>query len=283
MTTSGTAVGLLHPGEMGSAIGATLVAGGARVLWASEHRSSVTRSRAAELGLADAGTLAGVARESRAIVSVTPPHGALELARAVAAVGFRGLYVDANAVAPGTAREIARVVEGAGARFVDGGIIGPANRKPGAARIYLSGESAREISPLFARGPIDAVVLDAPAGAASALKMSYAAWTKGSQALLAAIRAFATAEGVDAALLAEWKLSQPDVVARSERAVADNVRKAWRFVGEMDEIAASLAAAGLPAGFHEAAGEIYGRLSSYKDTPTPPSVPEAIAEILRPH
>src|SRR5262245_54804982 len=283
MTTSSTTVGLLHPGEMGSAIGATLVAGGARVLWASEHRSEATRARAAAIGLEDAVTLAALARQSRAIVSVTPPHGALELARAVAAVGFRGQYVDANAVAPATAREIARVVGEAGAAFVDGGIIGPANRKPGAARIYLSGEGATEISPLFARGPIDAMVLDAPAGAASALKMSYAAWTKGSQALLAAIRAFATAEGVDGALLAEWKISQPDVVARSDRAINDNARKAWRFVGEMEEIAAALAGAGLPAGFHEAAAEIYRRLSSYKDTPVPPSVPEAIAEILRPH
>jgi len=279
MTTSGTAVGLLHPGEMGSAIGATLVAGGARVLWASEHRSSVTRSRAAELGLADAGTLAGVARESRAIVSVTPPHGALELARAVAAVGFRGLYVDANAVAPGTAREIARVVEGAGARFVDGGIIGPANRKPGAARIYLSGESAREISPLFARGPIDAVVLDAPAGAASALKMSYAAWTKGTAALLADILALAEHEGVATALDAEWAASQPDL-ARATQRMAANARKAWRWIGEMQEIAASFATANLPDGFHRASADVYARLQGFKDAAKTPDV-SAIVDALR--
>ena len=93
-------VGLLHPGEMGSAVGATLVAGGARVLWASEGRSDATRARAAELGLEDAGTVRDVARASAVIVSVTPPHGALDQARAVAAKGFRGLYVDANAVAP---------------------------------------------------------------------------------------------------------------------------------------------------------------------------------------
>jgi 3-hydroxyisobutyrate dehydrogenase-like beta-hydroxyacid dehydrogenase len=263
MATSNTTVGLLHPGEMGSAVGATLGASGARVLWASEGRSPATRARAAEIGLEDAGTLAAVARSSRAILSVAPPHGALDVARAVAALKFRGIYVDANAVAPATAREIGRVVEAAGARFVDGGIIGPASRKPGAARIYLSGAGAGDMAPLFEKGPIDAIVLDGAAGAASALKMAYAGWTKGSQALLAAIRALATAEGVDAALLAEWKLSQPDVPARSERAVSDNARKAWRFVGEMDEIAASMTAAGLPPGFHQAAGEIYRRLSGY--------------------
>lgn len=273
-------VGLLHPGEMGSAIGATLVASGARVLWASEGRSAATRDRARELGLEDAGTIAGVARASEVIVSVAPPASAADVARGVAALGYAGVYVDANAVAPATGREIGAIVEKAGARFVDGGIIGPANRKPGAARIYLSGAGAADVAPLFAAGPVDAIVLDGPAGAASALKMAYAGWTKGSQALLAAMRAFAIAEGVDAALLAEWKMSQPDVPARSERAFSDNARKAWRFVGEMDEIAASLAAAGLPREFHEGAREIYVRLSGYKDTPAP-TVDEAAQKILR--
>jgi 3-hydroxyisobutyrate dehydrogenase-like beta-hydroxyacid dehydrogenase len=281
MTNGNATVGLLHPGEMGSAVGATLVGGGARVVWASEGRGPATQARAIEIGLEDASTLTAVVRASRVLVSVVPPHGALALARAVAALGFRGLYVDANAVAPETAREIGRVVEAAGARFVDGGIIGPAGRKRGTTRIYLSGPAAPEVAGLFAAGPIDAIVLDAPAGAASALKMAYAGWTKGSSALLAAIRAFALAEGVDAALLAEWKISQPDVPARSERAFTDNARKAWRFVGEMEEICRSLASAGLPAGFHEAAGQIYERLAGYKDTKTPPTVEEAAARLLR--
>ncbi|PYO21095.1 MAG: NAD(P)-dependent oxidoreductase [Candidatus Rokuibacteriota bacterium] len=278
---SSTIVGLLHPGDMGAAVGATVVAGGARVLWASAGRSAATRARAREVGLEDAGTLASVVRASRVILSVVPPHGAADLARAVAALGFGGLYVDANAVAPATAREIGRVVEAAGARFVDGGIIGPATRsRRGATRVYLSGPAATEIAPLFAAGPLEAVVLDAPAGAASAVKMAYAGWNKGGQALLAAIRAFAIAEGVDAALLAEWKISQPDVPGRSERAVHDNARKAWRFVGEMEEIARSLAAVGLPPAFHEAAREIYARLADYKDTTTPPTMEEA-ARALR--
>jgi 3-hydroxyisobutyrate dehydrogenase-like beta-hydroxyacid dehydrogenase len=274
-------VGLLHPGEMGSAVGATLVGGGARVLWASEGRSPATRARAAEIALEDAGTLAAVAKASRVILSVAPPHGAVDLARAVAALGFRGLYVDANAVAPDTARHIGRIVEGAGATFVDGGIIGPATRKPGAARIYLSGPSARDVAALFASGPVEAVVVDGPAGAASAVKVAFAGWNKASQALLAAIRAFAMAEGVDEAILAEWKISMPEVPARSERAFTDNLRKAWRFVGEMDEIAHALAAAGLPAGFHEAAHEIYERLAVYKNASAPPSVEEAAARLLR--
>ncbi|HXJ83626.1 MAG TPA: DUF1932 domain-containing protein [Candidatus Methylomirabilis sp.] len=282
MTSAGVTVGLLHPGEMGVTVGATVAGGGARVLWASEDRTKATASRAADAGLHDAGSLASVVQQSRVILSVVPPHGALGLARTVAGLGFRGLYVDGNAVAPETAREIGRVVEAAGARFVDGGIIGPAARKRGTTRFYLSGSAAPEIAVLFSAGPIDAIVLDAPAGAASALKMAYAGWTKGSSALLAAIRAFAMAEDVDSALLAEWKISQPDVPVRSERAFTDNARKAWRFVGEMEEIARSLAGAGLPAGFHDAAREIYERLSDYKDTKTPPTVEEA-AQKLRGH
>ena len=164
---------------------------------------------------------------------------------------------------------------------MDGGIIGPANRKRGAARIYLSGPSSAEVTPLFSAGPVDAIVVKGPAGAASAVKMAYAGWTKGSQALLAAIRAMAVAEGVESALVAEWKISQPDLAARSERAVSDNARKAWRFVGEMEEIARALGGVGLPTGFHEAAGEIYARLSEYKDTASPPPVDEATARLLR--
>lgn len=280
MAQSSSTVGLLHPGEMGSAVGATLVAGGARVLWSPEGRSPSTRARAAELGLEASSSLARVTAAAGVIVSVTPPHAALAQAREVAALGFRGIYVDANAVAPATSRAMGVVVEAAGARFVDGGIIGPANRKPGAARIYLSGPAASEVGPLFASGPIDAHVLTGPAGAASALKAAFAGWNKASQALLAAIRAFAIAEGVDAALLAEWKISMPDVPARSERAIHDNARKAWRFVGEMEEIAQAFAAAGLPSGFHEAAADIYRRLESYKDTAAPPPVEEAARRLL---
>jgi 3-hydroxyisobutyrate dehydrogenase-like beta-hydroxyacid dehydrogenase len=279
-TPSGETVGLLHPGEMGTAVAASLVAAGARAVWASEDRSPATRARAAEVGLEDVGTLSAVVRSSDAILSVVPPHAALELARAVAALGFRGIYVDANAVSPDTAREIGAVVEAAGAKFVDGGIIGPATRKPGAARIYLSGRAAAEIARSFIAGPVDAIVLEGAAGAASALKMAFAGWNKGSQALLASIRAFAVAEGVDAALLAEWTISMPEVPARSDRAVSDNARKAWRFVGEMEQIGRALDSVGLPSGFHDAAREIYRRLAEYKDTRNPPAVEDAIKKIL---
>lgn len=274
-------VGLLHPGEMGSAIGATLVASGNRVLWASAGRGVQTRERAAGLGLEDAGSVEALVKQAATVLSVAPPHAALDVAREVAGFRFRGIFVDANAIATETTMAIKGLIEDAGGRFVDAGIIGPANRKPGAARIYLAGTEAGAVKRLLDAGPVTPIVLEGAPPAASALKIAYGGWNKASQALLMAIRAYALAEGVDEALLAEWALSQPDLPARSQRAVNDNARKAWRFVGEMEEDARALAQAGLPAGFHAAAADIYQRLAAYKDTATPPGVAEALAELLK--
>ena len=276
-----TTIGILHPGEMGSAVGAAARIGGARVIWASMGRGPATRKRADADGLEDVGTLARLARESEIIISVCPPTNARDVAREVAATRFGGTFVDANAIAPATTRAVGEIVTGGGARFVDGGIVGPPPRKAGDTRLFLSGTRADAVGAAFKGTALEAVVLDGPIGAASAMKMAYAAWTKGSQALLLAIRALAAREGVDAALLAEWARSQPDATGRSERAVAANVRKAWRFVGEMEEIAATFEAAGLPNGFHAAAGEIYRRLAGWKDTATPPSMAD-VAKTLAP-
>jgi 3-hydroxyisobutyrate dehydrogenase-like beta-hydroxyacid dehydrogenase len=135
------------------------------------------------------------------------------------------------------------------------------------------------VKALFSTGALEAIVVDGPAGAASAVKMAYASWTKGTSALLMAVRALAAAEGVDDVLLAEWARSQAGLGDRSESAVKGNAKKAWRFVGEMEEIAATYAAAGLPDGFHRAAGQIYERLSAFKDTKTAPPMTE-VARIL---
>ena len=281
-------VGLLHPGEMGAAVGQCLAAGGHRVLWVPERRSPASAARAAAVGLtAGSGGLASLVREADVIVSVCPPHAALEVAREVAefglarrAAGFGGVYVDANAVSPATAREVARIVEAAGADYVDGGIIGTPPVAPGFIRLYLSGARAGEVQRLFAGGEVDARVLGgdglggdalgrdalgrdtsvaASAVAASAVKMAYASWTKGSAALLLAARGLARAEGVEEALLTEWGISQPGLADRSGRAAGSAPAKGWRWVAEMEEIAAAMAATGLPDGFHLAAAEVYRR------------------------
>jgi 3-hydroxyisobutyrate dehydrogenase-like beta-hydroxyacid dehydrogenase len=256
-TTSRKVIGLLHPGEMGAAVGGCLVALGHEVLWAAHGRGPETAARAAAAGLADAGTIAAMARRAEVILSVCPPHAALDVAWAVH--GFGGLYVDANAVSPGTAREIADLITGSGGRYVDGGIIGPPPTKPDATRLYLSGADAAEVAALFAGTPLDARVVPGTATAASAVKMAYAGWTKGTAALLLALRALAREQGVEDALLAEWAMSQPGLAERSDGAARSAAAKGWRWVAEMEEIAAAMAAAGLPDGFHQAAAEVFRR------------------------
>ena len=245
-------VGLLHPGEMGAAVGAVLREQGHRVVWAAAGRSAETLARAEAAGLADVGSPAEVGR-SDIVLSICPPHAALEVACSVGPV--KGLFVDANAISPATARAVQKVVRDAGGRYVDGGIVGSPPREAGTTRLYLSGEGAAEVRELFAESALEARVVPNP----SALKMAYAAWTKGTAALLLAIRELAEAEGVEDELLAEWDLSQPELRERHARAARSAEAKGWRWVGEMEEIAASFEADGLPGGFHRAAAEVYRR------------------------
>ena len=274
-------IGVLHPGEMGSGVAASAKAAGARVLWVSEGRGSATRKRAEAEGLEDVGTLARVAREAQVILSVCPPGSAMDLAKEVAAHRFTGIYVDGNAIAPATTRKVGEIMTAAGATYIDGGIVGPPPRKPGVTRLYLSGAGAHEVADMLNGGLLQAIPLDGPIGAASAVKMAYAGWNKTQQALLMAVRAYAMREGVEEALLREWAISQPELPKRSESAVTGTARKAWRFVGEMEELAAAFAAAGVPGQFHDAGAEVYRRLAGWKDAPTPPTVTEASKTLAR--
>jgi 3-hydroxyisobutyrate dehydrogenase-like beta-hydroxyacid dehydrogenase len=269
---------------MGAAVGRCLRDRGHVVLWASAGRGSATAARAAAAGLIDAGTVTEIASRCDVIVSVVPPHAALEVAREVAGAGFGGLYLDANAISPATAREVADIVAEGGADGVDGGIIGTPPVRPGFIRLYLSGPRADEVRQLFEDTPVDVRVVDhdgaggrtGGVGSASAVKMAYASWTKGSAALLLAARALARAQGVEGVLLAEWGLSQPGLEDRSARAARSATSKGWRWVAEMEEIAASMGAADLPEGFHLAAAEIYRRSPHAEATAL-----DAVLEALR--
>jgi 3-hydroxyisobutyrate dehydrogenase-like beta-hydroxyacid dehydrogenase len=268
-------VGLLHPGEMGASIGAALRRAGVQVLWVSAGRGPATRRRAQSADLTDAGSLSALVAGSDVVLSVCPPHAAFEVADTVAVSGFAGLYVDANAVAPATAGAIGAVVERVGGRFVDGDLIGGPVRPGGGTRLYLSGPAAEEVAVLFAATDLEAVNLGEDVTAASALKVCYAAWTKGTSALLLAIRAAAAAHGVDEALLSEWERTQPGLAARSQ-AAAGTARKAWRFAGEMDQIASCFAEAGLPDGFARAAAELYRRLAPCKELASDPPLGDVL-------
>ena len=275
----GTTVGLLHPGEMGAALGRCLVEQGHTVLWAPQGRGPATAHRAAAAGLTEAASLADLTARSAVILSVCPPQAARAVAESVTGApgGFGGLYVDANAIAPQTVRALAEVVTKAGAAFTDGGIIGLPPRpgssdllsqpgspggpsqpgSPGGPGLYLSGDGAAEVAALFGGTPVRAEVVDGGVGAASAVKLAYAAWTKGSAALLLAARALARAERVEGTLLAEWGVSQPALGRGAESAAQSAAAKGWRWDAEMTEIATAMAGAGLPDGFGRAAAEIF--------------------------
>jgi hypothetical protein len=222
-------------------------------------------------------SLSELAESVEGVISVCPPEAARQVAEDVLDCGFEGTYVDANAVAPATARSLATMI---GNRYVDGGIIGPPARRSGTTRLYLSGPGAAAVREWFDEPILGVSLVDDRPASASALKMCYAAYTKGTSALLLAIRALAEAEGVSEALLSEWDVSQRDLITRSEGAARGTAGKAWRFVGEMEEIAATFEAQDLPGGFHRAAADIYERMRLLKDVPDV-DLDRVTAELLR--
>ncbi len=272
-------IGLVSPGAMGASVGAAATVNGHQVLWASAGRSQATRDRAARANLADCQTLPMLVSECEILLSICPPHDAQVLAGEVISMGFRGIYVDANAISPTRSRRIGKLVGEAGCQYVDGGIIGGPAWQPGSGtRLYLCGEQAGRISQCFANSPLEALVLAGDIGAASALKMTFAAYTKGSTALLAAILAVAEREGVRADLEAQWG---PELTQRAQLGTIATSAKAWRFVGEMQEIADTFREAGLPGEFHQAAAKIYERLADYKDATTPPTIDQLLVSLLK--
>jgi 3-hydroxyisobutyrate dehydrogenase-like beta-hydroxyacid dehydrogenase len=272
-------IGLLHPGEMGAAIGGVL-AGENPVWWAPSGRSPATARRASAAGLTDVGSVEAIRDGCELIISICPPEAALDVARQVS--GFQGVYLDANAIAPATAREAAALVEAGGGRYLDGGVIGaPPTAGLRGTRLYLSGPDGPKISRLFSGTAVDARVLSDGPTAASALKMCFAAWTKGTIALLLDIRALAETLGETDALLAEWEGSMPELKDRSLLAAQQAVTKGWRWRAEMEEIARTFRDAGLPDGFHRAAAEIYGALIRDEEAASVPSTLDEVVEALR--
>ena len=271
-------IGFLHPGEMGVSLAATVLRGGHRALWASDGRGAATRARAAENGLNDVGTVGALCTRSDVVVSICPPHAAEAVAAVVADAGFRGLFVDANAIAPARMVSIGRRLAEAGIDAVDGGVIGGPAWTPG-TRLVLSGARAGEVAGAFAAGPLETEVLGPELGTASALKMAYASVTKGTTALLAAALAAAEGHGVGEALLRQWALDAPGSDDERALRVRRVTRKAWRFAGEMEEIAATFEAAGVPGGFHRAAAELFRRLAGFKDAENLPEVEDVLAAL----
>lgn len=262
-------VGILHPGAMGARVAAQAVAAGAVVRWLPEGRSAASRDRAVAYGLRSAANLRELAETCEVVLSVCPPAAALDVAGQVAAAGFRGVYVDANAVSPERMAEITGVFEGSAVTVVDGGITGPPPRETGRTRLYLSGDDAAvaRVSALFDGSALTPVTLAGPIGRASALKLAFAAYNKISYALAAQACALADGHGVLDDLLDLARQMLPDTpLAGPERLAAAGPR-AWRWEPEMREIAQACRGVGVPSVFAEAAAETFARWEAHKDDP----------------
>jgi len=272
-------IGLVSPGAMGASVGAAATQNGHRVIWASEGRSQQSFERATKANLEDCTSLSELVSSCGILLSICPPHDAQDLAHQVTSLGFNGLYVDANAISPARTRRLGDLIKSSGCQFVDGGIIGgPAWEMGCGTRLYLSGDESERVASCFKNSPLASIVVSDQIGAASALKMTFAAYTKGSSALLSAILAVAEKEGVRSALEKQWG---DEFTNRAHRGTISTSAKAWRFVGEMQEISDTFSEAGLPGDFHNGAADIYSRLAEYKDAEKPPSVDELLATLLK--
>jgi 3-hydroxyisobutyrate dehydrogenase-like beta-hydroxyacid dehydrogenase len=276
-------IGILHPGAMGISVAASALRSGHQVCYASEGRSEATRARASENDLRDLDTLAELCQTCTIIISVCPPHAAEEVAQQVIDCGFKGLYLDANAISPKKSQRIGRMLSKAGISFVDGGIVGGPAWDPGETWLYLSGieTEAKRIANCFSGGLLETSIIGEEIGKGSAIKMCYAAYTKGTSALLTSILALAEANDVREDLYTQWERDWPDFPAQTERRARRVTAKAWRFAGEMDEIAGTFESAGLPDGFHAAAGEVYRRLEHFKGAEEFPELDDVLKTLLK--
>jgi len=256
-----TVVTLLHPGSMGAAMGAQARRTGATVRWVATGRSAETLGRAEDAGLVECAELATALDGSDIVLSICPPAHAEDVARLVAEIGFTGIYLDANAIAPARMQRVAAVLPTA--QHVDGGIIGGPPTTPGTTRLYVCGH-AEPIARLFEGTALEVVTLPGGIGQASALKMAYASYQKTSRVLGAVAHALARRHDVEDHLAREADLlhSRPLADTDGFRAAA---ARAWRWAPEMREADEALRAAGLPGDMAVGAAVALERWTSVKD------------------
>ncbi len=257
-------VGIMSPGDMGSAVGRVLAGHGLRVIAALGERSPRTRALAAAADIADVGTLENLVREADAILSILDPGAAVGAAGRVAEAmkGARAtpLYADCNSIAVQSARRIGEIMTAAGAPFAEASIIGPPPRVPNRTRIYASGPHAQDFAQLTQFG-LDVRVLGPEAGKAKAIKNCYATVTKGTQALFTQSLVSAKRLGVFDGLMTELETSQKALLKYAQDGLQQMAPKAHRWVGEMNELAATYQGIGLTPRMMAGAADMYRDVS----------------------
>lgn len=294
MTRQQPTIAILSPGDMGHAVGKVLAEHGLQVITSLHGRSPRTQQLTARAGIHDVGTLDALVHEADLILSILVPDQAVATAQVVAqalsATTQEVLYVDCNAVAPQTAHAIGRIINGAGSRFVDAGIIGPPPHKPGTTRFYASGRDVATFAELNNFG-LTIIALGAEIGQASAFKMCYAALTKGLTALATELLTAAAVFGISEPLAHEFEKSQALLYQQMQQALPGMPAKAHRWIGEMEEIAQTFGAVGLTPQMLAGAADLYrfvnrtslGQLTPEDPKPTFAAMIETLAQELSNH
>ena len=269
-------VAIISPGDMGHAVGRALREHGLRVVTCLEGRSDRTKGLSRRVGIEELQSFGELVRQTDLILSIIPPSEATELARRVAGVlqttKIRTYFADCNAISPQTVRKIGAMITEAGGRFIDASIIGNPPGKGEPPRSYASGPHANIMSQLDGKG-INVRVIGDNVGQASGIKMCYAAWTKGSQALWITLLAAAESLGLSKELGEEFLYSQSSAYERIAKQIPAIPVKARRWVGEMDEIASTFEELGLSPHFHKGASDVFRSIAA---TPLANGTPESL-------
>ncbi len=246
-----TTVTVLHPGAMGAAVAAELVLGGHEVLWVPKGRSKDTLRRAMEAGATPCDSLEEALSRSAVVLSACPPQAAEDVASAVAAHGFAGVYADVNAISPQRVQRIAEEIR-PGSAVVDGAVFGQPPGEGRATRLYLAGvDSAVElVASLFMDSALHVCRVGGTLGSASALKMAFASYQKAARTLAGVAHALADAHGVGDQLTAEAEIMISAILSGPEY-LPSVAARAWRWAPEMEEVADTLRAADLPSDMAE--------------------------------
>jgi putative dehydrogenase len=260
-------VAIVGAGEMGAAVGRRLRESGARVLTSLAGRSAESVARVRDAGIEVVDDYDSLVRDANFVLSIVPPGVAVEVAERLrgplARAQLNPVFVECNAISPATCRRIRDLLDAT--TFIDAGIIGgppvAGTQDPAKGpRFYASGADAHLLTRLSGFG-LDIAILDGPVGVASGLKLSYAGLTKGFTALCATMLGAAEREGLADALRAELARSQPNFLARIDRAIPDMRPKAYRWVAEMQQIAEFVGSPEDGATIYEGAALLYQRIA----------------------
>ena len=253
-------VGIFSPGDMGHTVGDVLRQNGLRVITCLKGRSQRTQQLSEQAGIVDVGTYREFVTQAELILSIMVPTEAMDAASVIAEALQQAdtalVYADCNAIAPQTVRQVGDLITAAGGTLVDASIIGPPPRTPGATRFYASGPDTDLFSGLNNHG-LEVRTLGTEIGLASSIKMCYASLTKGLTALCTELLTAASVLGVSDALTAEFQLSQSALFERMEKGLPSMPPKARRWIGEMEEIAATFAHVGLTPNILTGAADMY--------------------------